>query len=118
MSAKINIFIEKFCREIKENNAAIFAGAGLSKPAGYVNWSNLLKPLAEEINVDITKENDLVSLAQYYKNETNSRGKINRIIIDEFSNEKDLTKNHEILAQLSISTYWTTNYDSMIEDSL
>ena len=118
MSVKINSFIEKFCREIKDNNVAIFAGAGLSIPAGYVNWSNLLKPLAEEINIDITKENDLVSLAQYYKNETNSRSEINRIIIDEFSNEKDLTKNHEILAQLPISTYWTTNYDSMIEDSL
>ncbi|MDU6983665.1 MAG: SIR2 family protein [Terrisporobacter othiniensis] len=118
MSVKINSFIEKFCREIKDNNVAIFAGAGLSIPAGYVNWSDLLKPLAEEINIDITKENDLVSLAQYYKNETNSRSEINRIIIDEFSNEKDLTKNHEILAQLPISTYWTTNYDSMIEDSL
>lgn len=118
MNSKINAFIEKFCREIKDNNAAIFAGAGLSIPAGYVNWSNLLKPLAEEINLDITKEKDLVSLAQYYKNETNNRSEINRIIIDEFSNEKGLTKNHEILAQLPISTYWTTNYDSMIEDSL
>ena len=111
-------FAKEFSKEIIENNAAIFAGAGLSVPVGYVNWIELLRPLAEELDIDINRENDLVSLAQYYKNEKNSRYELNRRIINEFSDDKEGTENHRILARLPIGTYWTTNYDSLIEDTL
>lgn len=32
------IMIDRIVKELGENNFAIFAGAGLSAPAGYVNW--------------------------------------------------------------------------------
>lgn len=118
MDIKITRFIEKFSDEIRNENAAIFAGAGLSVPSGFVDWSSLLKPLAEEIRIDVDKESDLVSVAQYYKNETGNRSEISNRIISEFSKETDIPKNHKILSRLPISTYWTTNYDSLIEDSL
>ncbi len=118
MNHQIKIFIDKFAKEIKENNAGIFAGAGLSKPSGYVNWSELLAPLAEELGIDISRESDLVSLAQYYCNEKGGRGEINRVILEEFASERSFTNNHSILARLPISTYWTINYDSLIEDAL
>ena len=118
MKKELVNFVKKFSKELIENNVAIFAGAGLSVPAGYVNWSELLRPLAEELNIDINRENDLVSLAQYYKNEKNSRYDLNCRLINEFSNDKKGTENHEILARLPIGTYWTTNYDSLIEDTL
>ncbi len=38
--------------------------------------------------------------------------------MDEFSQKVELTKNHKILARLPIHTYWTTNYDRLIEKSL
>lgn len=48
---------------------AIFAGAGLSIEAGYYSWENLLSKPADELKLDIKKENnDLVSLAQFYCN--------------------------------------------------
>ena len=118
MKRELLSFIEKFSKEIKEENAAIFAGAGLSAPVGYVNWADLLKPLAEEIGIDVSRENDLVSIAQYYKNEKTNRSEINNRIIEEFSAEVNGTENHKILARLPIGTYWTTNYDSVIEDTL
>ncbi len=118
MKRELESFIKKFSKEIKENNAAIFAGAGLSAPAGYVNWIKLLEPLAEEIGIDIQRESNLVTLAQYYKNEKEGRHELNQKIIEEFSEEKEETENHRILARLPIGTYWTTNYDSIIEDSL
>lgn len=118
MKRELENFIKKFSKEIKENNVAIFAGAGLSAPVGYVNWVELLEPLAEEIGIDIQKESDLVTLAQYYKNEKNGRHELNQRIIEEFSAEKEETENHRILARLPIGTYWTTNYDSIIEDTL
>ena len=67
------IMIDRIVKELEENNFAIFAGAGLSAPAGYVNWKELLRPLSIELNLDIDKETDLVSLAQYYVNENHER---------------------------------------------
>ena len=55
--------IDRIVKELEENNFAIFAGAGLSSPAGYVNWKELLRPLSQELDFDIDKETDLVSLA-------------------------------------------------------
>ena len=43
----------------------MFIGAGFSKSVGYVDWKNLLKDVADDLGLDIDKEYDLVSLAQY-----------------------------------------------------
>ncbi|WP_142419111.1 SIR2 family protein [Clostridium tertium] len=119
MSVTKKTFITKYVKSLKEGNAAIFAGAGLSVGAGYVDWKSLLKDLAEEIELDINKEeHDLVGVAQYYCNEKNGRGVINQIIIDEFKTNVEITENHRILSRLPIQTFWTTNYDTLIEDSL
>jgi len=118
MRKEIFNFIQKFTNEIKEENAAIFAGAGFSAPVGYVNWSELLEPLADEIGIDISKESDLVSLAQYYKNEKGNRTEISTRIMEEFSKKPSTDENHKIVSRLPITTYWTTNYDTLIEDSL
>lgn len=109
--------IERLVTELEEGNLAVFAGAGLSIAAGYVDWRNLLKPLTSEIGIDIDKESDLVALAQYYFNE-NGRGRLTDHILNEISGLEEPTRNHEILASLPISTYWTTNYDNLIEKSL
>ncbi|MEC2256604.1 SIR2 family protein [Bacillus cereus] len=119
MKLSVERFIKDFTKEVMEENAAIFAGAGLSMPAGYVSWTKLLEPIADEIGLDVNKETDLVSLAQYYCNENQgNRGRINQIILDEFSQKVELTANHKILARLPIHTYWTTNYDRLIEKAL
>lgn len=117
-TSQINRFIRTFTKEIEDSNAAIFAGAGLSQPAGYVNWKELMRGIAEDLNLDIELESDLVALAQYHVNESGGRGKVNQILIDEFTKGIKETENHKILADLSIETYWTTNYDSLIEDTL
>lgn len=112
--------IKELVNELSANNLAIFAGAGLSVSAGFVNWKELLTDLAEELHLDINKEeNDLVSLAQYYINEKRgNRSKINQIILNEFSQKTEITENHRILARLPIDTFWTTNYDKVIETAL
>lgn len=116
---EIERFIREFSKEIEENNAAVFAGAGLSVGAGYVDWRKLLKPIAEELNLDVEREHDLVGLAQYHVNEAGgNRGKLNRLLIEEFSRQARLTENHRLLARLPISVFWTTNYDNLIERAL
>jgi len=115
-----NRFIRKLSEDLQEENLALFAGAGLSVAAGFVNWANLLKPIAEDLKLDIEKERvDLVSLAQYhYTAKGNNRSKLNQVLITNFCKDIEVTPNHKILARLPISTYWTTNYDKIIERSL
>ncbi|WLI06723.1 SIR2 family protein [Pseudomonas sp. FP597] len=117
-TGEINSFIRDFVKDLTENNAAIFAGAGLSKSSGHVNWKELLTDIAEELELKIDLESDLISLAQYHVNKTKGPAKLTRKIVEEFSHQAEPSDNHKILARLPIRTYWTTNYDSLIEDSL
>ncbi|WP_346656093.1 SIR2 family protein [Bradyrhizobium sp. dw_78] len=112
-------FLTKFLKELRENNAAIFVGAGLSKAAGYVDWSGLLAPIAKALGLDVAREADLVAVAQYHLNSNAShRYHLNQLLIEEFSDLKDPTDNQMLLARLPIQTYWTTNYDRLIEKAL
>lgn len=114
----IDSFIETFVQALHDQNAAIFAGAGLSIPAGLVNWKELLRDIASDIGLDVDKEDDLITVAQFHVNERGGRHRINQALIHEFAIRSQLTENHRLLASLPIRTYWTTNYDSLIEDSL
>src|SRR5215472_2678368 len=111
-------FVETFVKELEEENVAIFAGAGLSVGAGYVDWRKLLQPIAQDLGLDIDKEHDLISIAQYHLNEKQNRSGLNRALIEQLSPGHAPTDNHRILARLPIKTYWTTNYDKLLEDSL
>lgn len=119
MSQDINEFLTAYRQAIEESTAAIFAGAGLSQPAGLVNWKDLMRDLATEVGLDIDKETDLIAVAQYHVNENDgNRGKLNQVLFDEFTRDAKVTENHRILSNLPIKTYWTTNYDRLIEESL
>lgn len=118
MKRDLRLFADKFIKSINSDTAAVFAGAGLSVASGLVNWKNLLRDIAIELQLDIDNEDDLISMAQYYENEKGGRGSINSQLIEEFTKDVDLNRNHEILATLPINTFWTTNYDQLIERSL
>ena len=81
MKQEIKRLAKKYAKEIIDDNAAIFAGAGLSIDSGYVNWEDLLKDMAVEIGLDVKKEHDLISLTQYYVNFNCGRGSLNKKII-------------------------------------
>lgn len=112
-----NKFIKDYSNAVIQGNAAIFAGAGFSASAGFVDWKGLIRDLATEIGMDVDKEYDMVSLSQYYDNE-HSRTDVTKAIFDNFTRKAKLDENHLILARLPISTYWTTNFDSLIEEGL
>lgn len=116
--AGIQEFIREYVRAVSQGYAAVFAGAGLSRGSGYTNWKELVKPLAEEIGLDVDKEHDLVAITQYYCNERVTRSSINQRILNEYTKDAILNENIEILTRLPISTYWTTNYDELLETAL
>jgi len=118
MKKQLTQFVDKYIKSINAENAAIFAGAGMSVSTGLVNWRELLREMAQELNLDVDKETDLIALAQYYENEKGSRGSINDQLIEQFTKDVKESLNHQILASLPIRTYWTTNYDDLIEKTL
>lgn len=116
---EVDAFIRDYLKDIRGGTAAVFAGAGLSKAAGHVDWKGLIRPMADELGLDVDDESDLVAIAQYYVNKNGGqRGRINKALVEEFCNNLEPTDNHLILAGLPIQTYWTTNYDRLIELSL
>src|ERR1700676_1583973 len=118
MDKHVEHFVETFVKELEEENVAIFAGAGLSVGAGYVDWKKLLQPIAQDLELDIDQEHDLISMAQYHLNEKQNRSGLNRALIEQLSPGHTPTDKHRILARLPIKTYWTTNYDKVFENSL
>lgn len=107
--------LDALVQELKSGHLSIFAGAGLSSASGYVDWKGLLKPVIAQLGVN--DNIDLTAIAQYYKNEY-GRHYLNNLIVNQFSKDAQPNENLEILSSLPISSYWTTNYDSLIEDTL
>ena len=114
----VECFIREYVKAIREGNAAVFAGAGLSRASGFVTWKELLRPMAEDIGLNIDDETDLTLVAQYIRNEDGNRGNINDKLIESFTRDSQLNDNVEIITRMPISTYWTTNYDQLIEEGL
>ncbi len=114
----MDYFIRDYVQAINNGRAAVFAGAGMSMPCGYVNWKNLMHDIAEHLGLDVNKESDLTAVAQYYLNEQHRRTRLNQILVDKFAGAAGPSENHKILARLPIEEYWTTNYDILIEQSL
>src|SRR5699024_1587520 len=85
--------------------------------ACYFDCKGLLKAPAMKLDLDVDEEHDLVSLAQYYCNQE-GRPEINKLIRDTFPTSLPLNENYRLLSYLPIDTYWTTNYDILIEKSL
>ncbi|HHX92027.1 MAG TPA: hypothetical protein GX688_00140, partial [Clostridiales bacterium] len=118
MAVRKEELIREYAKAIREGNAAIFGGAGLSRPSGFVDWKGLLRPLASDIGLDVDKETDMLSVAQFYKNQRRTRAGINQAILDAFSVDAQINENIRIISRLPIFTYWTTNYDELLEKGI
>ena len=112
-------FISDYVKALKENNAVVFAGSGLSVDAGFYDWKVLLEPTAERLGLDIREEHHLAALAQYLVDEDGGRGELNKILVEHYQGLRvTLSNQHQILARLPIQLFWTTNFDNLIEQAL
>jgi hypothetical protein len=111
-------FTKDFVQDLHNDSAAIFAGAGLSKGSGFVDWPELLRDIATELGLNVDIEHDLITLAQFHVNTRRTSDGLAKKILQEFSEQAEPSEIHEIIARLPIRSFWTTNYDSLIEDAL
>lgn len=115
---EFNNFISEYVAAISNGTAAIFAGAGLSIPSGELSWAALLRNDAKNIGIEIDREDDYISVAQYIYNESGTRNTITKLIKNHVDKKGSINENHQVLASLPITKYWTTNYDTYIERAL
>ena len=115
---RVNTFINDYVDALLGNCAAVFAGAGLSYQCGYCDWKGLMRPIAEELELDIETVSDLTELAQWYVDDCGVKNHLNQKVVSVFMENVSLSENHRILASLPIGTYWTTNFDHLIENAL
>ena len=117
LTANQSRFIRRYAHALESGDVATFAGAGLSRAAGYVDWRALLRTIASDLGLDVDRETDLIAVAQYHLNEKRSRGRLNQAIVEELAGSATPTRSHTILARLPMPTVWTTNYDQLLERS-
>ena len=110
-------FLRRYSASLIEGTAAVFVGAGFSRSAGFADWRQLLKEIAEDLGLDISLEHDLIAVAQFEENRKNGRDSLNEAIIRNFARDAKLSPGHKLLARLPIDTVWTTNYDRLLEQA-
>ncbi len=103
-------------REILKKRLAIFIGAGCSMAVGLPSWKQLLENLIAKYGIQ-TKEDNLLKLASRIER---SIGRSN--LVDEISDicrapKKRASSTHELLTELDVNLYITTNYDHLLEEA-
>ena len=88
-SREIEAFIKDFVKDLDESNVAIFAGAGMSKSGGYVDWPELLRDIADELGLNVEREHDLISVAQFHVNTRKGPAGLAKKILQEFAEQAE-----------------------------
>lgn len=115
----------------REDRASIFVGAGASMAAGLPGWDELVTQLANELRITLPtgplSPDTLLKIPQYYENRSGGRRELMRRL-DKLlkSGRKNLRKLkaalrrpvHHYLVQLPNKLYYTTNFDTFLEDEL
>jgi hypothetical protein len=111
--------IDDFCSAVQKKTAAVFVGAGISIASGLPSWFDLLLPEARRLGIRFDPGDDPAEVAQYVVNsDLGNRGPfVNRI---RAALDRNAAPNsyHVALGRTPLDSIWTTNYDTLIEESL
>jgi hypothetical protein len=112
----IDELVAKFGTYVEERSASVFVGAGLSMAAGYPDWQELTEPFRQQLRIQ--RMDDLPQLVQYFQdNVAGGRPRIDDHVTKaiEAITDPTPTRSHQLLGELPIDVYWTTNYDPLLE---
>ena len=113
----INEFISVYSNKIVNGESSLFLGAGFSRNSGLPSWEGLIRPCAEKLNITISNKSDFLQIAQYYQNR-HGRSELNKLIQKQLRSNMVLNSTLTELLQLEFKNIWTTNFDTVIENSL
>ena len=100
---------------LEQKSLSVFLGSGMSFDACGLDWKALVEPYTSLLPGN---DSDQIKGLQYYI----TQNKVNPIDFKKEIAKKftglEFDSRHEILAKLPIRNYWTTNFDTLIEDAL
>ncbi|MFD9094228.1 SIR2 family protein [Streptomyces collinus] len=108
----------------KRGLGAVFLGAGASASAGLPDRQQVAGALARDLRLPRPDNgrgfpaSELIKIPQYYENRYNRRRLVNRL--QELMEVKRFADSevHNLITQLPCDTYYTTNHDELLEETL
>src|SRR3954451_10618021 len=113
---------EYLVRAIRERNAILFVGAGVSMTVGLPSWNTLIEHMADELGVVLDSSDsqtvNYFTLAEYYRLQQGSIGPLRSWMDRHWSvPQKTLKRSrvHELIVKLDFPIIYTTNFDRNLE---
>jgi hypothetical protein len=117
--------LDDLVKAIKERQAILFAGAGVSMTVGLPSWSTLMEHIGEELGLDpdtcAGPDTSYLTLAEFYRLKQGSIGPLRSWMDRNWSiPDERLRKSrvHKLIAELDFPIIYTTNFDRNLEAAL
>jgi hypothetical protein len=109
-------------RAVREREAILFAGAGVSMTVGLPSWRTLIEHMAAELDLEPEAATDInyFTLAEYYRLKQGSIGPLRSWMDRNWSITDDALRGsrvHELIVELDFPIIYTTNFDRNLETS-
>ncbi|HEY8381046.1 MAG TPA: SIR2 family protein [Microvirga sp.] len=116
---------EDLAKAIRNRQAILFAGAGVSMTVGLPSWRTLIEHIGQELRLDpeVIEAPDLnyLTLAEFYRLQQGSIGPLRSWMDRNWSIDEDTirkSKVHELICRLDFPIIYTTNFDRNLETAL
>lgn len=113
---KYTEFKRNIRKAMKNNQLALFIGAGVSINSGMPSWQNAVETIGKRLGIEQVANTDFLKIPQYYYN-ANGKQAYNSLMqeIFKYRVELPISSIHKKLLKFNAQTIITTNYDKLIE---
>src|SRR5215218_2364594 len=116
--------IDDLVTAIRNRQAILFAGAGVSMGVGLPSWRTLIEHMGEELGFDpeifANPDTSYFTLAEYYRLQQGSIGPLRSWMDRNWTIPEENLRNsrvHELIVSLDFPIIYTTNFDRNLEHS-
>src|SRR5919112_1992700 len=114
--------LEDLARAIRDRQAILFAGAGVSMTVGLPSWRTLIEHIAEELELEpgaiAGSDVNYLTLAEFYRLKQGSIGPLRSWMDRNWSIPDEALKTsrvHQLICELDFPILYTTNFDRNLE---